>query len=684
MPRSRAADVFRILWSRRKNCSVVGQSSRRSCVLASQKTFKHFDKFQWRSVGTEWEYGNLFKTGSHVRERSRFIGRFRNRSEESQCITAGVNRHNLTASHALLILVWKRKTGKTNDPIMKKRFCAQCNTALIPGQVFCPVCGKETGTHTKDPIIPSAACDSPLAHFTWREPAAVLAAVILADVSLYHGDGFAGLALFVLMLPILFLLGTNSPLLNVRTSLFFVLAFFVSLKLIWCGNPAAVCVGLGVIFLIAALQAGMPLHLRSLIAYSFNGVFAAPYNFADYYRSLRRWQKTGGWTLQPAKQAAIFVPMALLLVFGTIFIFANPDLQATVQFYWGQCVEWFGRFTDWVPAFEQVLLWTAFAWVMIGLLRPRNTLELVQQNAIPQVDTITKKSEERNEKDLFYYAYFNSLISLIFLFGIYLCFEFYQNWTRDFPKGFNYSQHMHQGAAYLALALALSTLVLCTIFRGKTLYDTRLDMLKRLAMIWIVLNFLLAFAVYNRLYIYIDLNGLSWRRILGLLGSTCVVLGLIMVMRMILLSQGIRWLVYRYAWSVLAVVFIGYVFPFSWYISHYNVSRVMKGDIAPSIFLFPESWDMPEHYLASLPLLESEDEILREGAMAFFADYYSSLEKESTPKGYYRWTSFQWSKQRLIKAMEPRKEELRVYMARPIPERERAIQKFRMYTRRWI
>jgi len=243
---------------------------------------------------------------------------------------------------------------------------------------------------------------------------------------------------------------------------------------------------------------------------------------------------------------------------------------------------------------------------------------------------------------------------------------------------------MHLGAAYLTCALALSTLVLCTIFRGKTLCDPRIATLKKLAIIWLVLNFLLAFAVYNRLYIYIDLNGLSWRRIAGLLGSTAVVLGLIMVMRMILLSQGIRWLVYRYAWSVLAVIFIGYVFPFSWYISHHNVSRVMNGDLAPSIFLFPTSLDMPEHYLASLPLLESEDEIIREGAMAFFAVYYSSLERASTPKGYYHWTSFQWSEQRLKQALEPRKEELRLYMERPYSEREETIKKFRRYTNRWI
>lgn len=571
--------------------------------------------------------------------------------------------------------------------------------------------------------------------FTWREPVAVLAAVALADTTLYHGGGFAGLALLVLVLPLLCFFGVTKPLVNFRTLLFTGLALLVSLKLIWCGNEFVVLIGLSCVFLFAALQTAVPLRLADLISYMASWFSSAPGILRDYYHVLRH-RKTMRWTMDPAKRAAIGVPVGLLLVFGTIFVFANPDLQEKIQYYWKSLLDWIGQFSDWIPAFAQVCLWGGVAWIMLGVLRPRKIMgsqefyELLQGEAYHDsfsaeeqgevvraelveatpgiMDYVQKRlenpptklaasksvsssetSSEENPRAVFYYAYFNSLVSLILLFGVYLVFEFAKNWTRDFPEGFNYSQHMHKGALYLTLALALSTIVLCTIFQGKTLLDPRIKTLKRLGVIWTGLNFLLAVAVFNRLYIYIDLNGLSRLRIIGILGTIAVVLGLVMVVRMILLSKGMRWLVYRYTWSVLAVIFIGFVFPFSWYVSHHNVARVMEGDLAPSIFLFPHSLDSPEHYLASLPLLDSEDEVIREGARALFADYWNRnvssqfSEVKSLSSHPYQWTAFQYSRNLLKRALEERKDEIQPYLDNA-SQKEETIKTFRKYTNRWI
>jgi len=555
--------------------------------------------------------------------------------------------------------------------------------------------------------------------FTWREPVAVLVAVALVDATVYHGIGFAGIALLLFVLPLLFLFGVTKPLLNGQMLLFAGLAFLVSLKLIWSGNDTVVFLGSATVFLFAALQAGIPLHSKDLSKYWRSCINSPPSNCKDYYLFLRQWQGAG-WAITPAKLAAVFVPLGLILVFGTIFVFANPDLLEKIQICWTVFTDWIGRFSDWVPALPQVFLWVVTAWIMIGLLRPQSAqrigIDTSPQKLSPQVpqydpqtgkfvgmadrqsDELTDSTspqegndhplladtppKEGNDNAFFYYAYFNSLVSLSVLFGIYLVFEFAKNWTRNFPSGFNYSQHMHQGAAYLTLALALSTIVLCTIFRGKTLHDPRIKILLRLALIWVGLNFLLAFAVYNRLYIYIDLNGLSMLRVTGLLGTTAVVLGLVMVVRMLLRSEGIRWLIYRYTWSVLAVIFVGNVLPFDWYVSHHNVSRVMKGDLAPSIFLFPPSdWDEASYYLASLPLLESEDEIIREGAKAFFAEYYDTVQSDRLRWGNH-WTAFQWSRHILMNTLESRREEFQMYDN--IVKRQEAIQAFREYTNRWI
>ena len=569
-------------------------------------------------------------------------------------------------------------------------FCTHCEKELGDAAVFCPQCGApvKNGAKKKMPATDDRSMNEK--QFTWREPTAVLAAVVLADATIYHGAGFAGLALLVCILPLLFFFGVTKPIRSWQTLLFGGLALLVSLKLIWCGNEIAFLLGLGIVFLFAALQAGVPLYWRQLRAYATNWFVAAPLNLRDYSQSLRQ-QKNMGWAFAPARIAAVFVPLALLGVFGVIFVCANPDLQEKIEVYWNAFVNWIGNFSDWLPAAGQMLLWVAVIWIMLGALRPRNLLTLDLFRGMWSSDSENPFGTEKNqesipssgqEKVLLYYAYFNSFVSLIVLFGVYLFFEFAKNWNRDFPAGFNYSQHMHQGAAYLTLALALSTIVLCTVFQGKTLLDPRIQTLRRLAMGWIILNFLLAVAVYNRLYIYIDLNGLSQRRIAGLLGTTAVVLGIIMVMRMVLLSKGLRWLVYRYTWSVLAIIFIGYVFPLAWYVSHHNVSRVMQGEIPPAIFLFPPERDAAEHYLAPLPLLDCEDETIREGARALFAQYYSSMQSGGTDWGY-RWTAFQWSQRILKNRLESRKEELEPYLNN-IHRRNEAIQKFRQHTNRWI
>ena len=80
--------------------------------------------------------------------------------------------------------------------------------------------------------------------------------------------------------------------------------------------------------------------------------------------------------------------------------------------------------------------------------------------------------------------------------------------------------------------LALATVVLSLIFRGRTLGDPRLPALQRLAWIWSLENGLLAITVYNRLLIYIGFNGMTRMRLVGLFGISCVVVGFALVRKL--------------------------------------------------------------------------------------------------------------------------------------------------------
>src|SRR5687767_12184108 len=70
----------------------------------------------------------------------------------------------------------------------------------------------------------------------WRELAAVLAAVVLCDVALYRGHGFAGLAAATAGVPLLLAIGAPRPRLGWATWLLGGMLLLLAIKLTWCGS----------------------------------------------------------------------------------------------------------------------------------------------------------------------------------------------------------------------------------------------------------------------------------------------------------------------------------------------------------------------------------------------------------------------------------------------------------------
>src|SRR5690606_4545025 len=151
----------------------------------------------------------------------------------------------------------------------------------------------------------------------------------------------------------------------------------------------------------------------------------------------------------------------------------------------------------------EIICWIVVALCVGGLLRPMVTTWVLK----PLSRSVDADVAEPLFETPLYAAYRNTLIAVMALFSIYLVFEFATLWFRTFPKGFYYAGYAHEGAAWLTVALAATTFVLSAIFRESTMRDPRVESLKRLAWGWSALNLLLALAVYNRMWIYVDFNG---------------------------------------------------------------------------------------------------------------------------------------------------------------------------------
>ena len=183
------------------------------------------------------------------------------------------------------------------------------------------------------------------------------------------------------------------------------------------------------------------------------------------------------------------------------------------------------------------------------------------------------------------------------------------------------------------------------MFRGRILRDRRVGRLRVLASIWSAENLLLAAAVYNRLLIYVGFNGLTNMRIVGFYGVSAVVVGFLLVLLKIVQGHDFAWLLQRHLWTLAWAVYLYAITPVDALTTHYNVARILAGDLPPSVQLTEHELST-EGLLGLEPLLESPNLTVREGIAALVDRRRVVLEaaNESGP----RWTAYQLADARFL------------------------------------
>jgi hypothetical protein len=278
-------------------------------------------------------------------------------------------------------------------------------------------------------------------------------------------------------------------------------------------------------------------------------------------------------------------------------------------------------------------------------------------------------------------AYRNTLVVVILLFAGYLAFEFQSLWFRTFPVGFHYSGYAHEGAAWLTVALALASVILSAIFRGRILYDDRLPRLRKLAWLWSIENMLLAIAVYHRLFIYIGFNGMTRMRTVGLFGMSAVVVGFLVVLWKIARNHDFGWLVRRHLWTVSLAVYLYSITPVDLLVMRYNVRRILNGDSAPcvQISVHPIS---AEGYLVLHPLMDSADAMISEGLKSMLANRLDESERRALEREQKGWKSHQVAESRLLQQLRGMRSRWTAYDDPQI--RSAKLEEFHAYAYQWF
>lgn len=503
-----------------------------------------------------------------------------------------------------------------------------------------------------------------------QEVIAILLAVVLADVTIYRGHGFTGVAVFLLGACALLLFGKRRR--HWRVSLVIITGMLALLAahLVWYGSPLQVAAGIVLVIAFATGLDGQTPYLLAVLTTGSQAVLGGFRSLGEYSNSLRR----VGPRLNRMGSLNYILPALAFILFSVLFVLANPDV---VSFVSRQLELIVTRISDWLVRAAlrptEPLFWLGVALVMAGLLRP-----ILRFTALQPFFPAT--SEQTTAAAPLYTAFRNTLLTVIALFAVYLAYEFYTLWKRDFPENFYYAGYAHEGAAWLTVALVLATLILSLVFSGRVLDDPRLPKLRALAWIWSLENLLLSAAVYNRLFIYIDFNGMTRMRIIGLFGISLVVVGFLLVVWKILQQRSFAWLIHRQMWALGIAVYLFAITPVDWIAASYNVRRILDGDLSASVQIGVQKLDL-EGVMALSPLLDSGELVIRDGVAALIADRYLQLEADQQRRQIRGWTAFQYSDQVAIERFEAVREQWKEYEDHS--KRGAAIQRLYNFAYQW-
>jgi len=540
------------------------------------------------------------------------------------------------------------------------------HTTSLADPRLSPACRTEAEVEIHERCAPliSKPVDQPPVRL--REILALLLLVALCDVTIYRGHGFAGFATLLALAPLPLFLGTPRPAIRGATWLIAGMLLLLSARTLWLGSELGILVGLSLLVACSLTLHGRRPYVFDIVFHGLQTIAAGVLGLSDYLRSAARIAPRTSWVFW----LSWALPAAALVLFGTLFILANPDLVTIVVDVAGR---WLRQLGEWLAQLDagEIIFWLAVAWFSTGLFRP-------MMLRLPQMLTARAEAAERQRAETAIYgALRNTLIAVSLLFAVYLVFEFRTLWFRQFPKGFYYAGYAHQGAGWLTLA----TVALSVIFRGSVLDDPRLPHLRRLAWIWSAENLVLALTVYNRMQIYVEFNGMTRMRTIGLFGISTVVAGFCLVLWKIIHSRDFSWLVSRQLWALAVAVYLYSLTPVDAMVHSYNVRRVLAGDLAPSVQISVHPINS-EGVLVLQPLIHCRDPIIREGVRAMLAQREIEAETIASERANLGWTAYQLADALLLQRLRAHQHNWAAYRDDHI-KRQAALGRFHAYAYQW-
>lgn len=484
--------------------------------------------------------------------------------------------------------------------------------------------------------------------------------VLASDLLLYNSGGYAAWAGFLIIAAAVMLIAKRTLGASGFTLGVGLLIIACGLRLAWCGSLPAIYCATALIIALAMCLNGTPPYLPDAMRYCLHALVGSGFRLSRF-----SFTSAKSALSSPRARYGILLPLVVVIMFSVIFVLANPDVG---RWFNDQLTLLSRQLGEWLSGMDpvQFAFWFLSGWVALGLIHPAADYIF---EALPALKPTVRAPSDN------YTAVRNTLISVVVLFAGYLVFEFSTLWFRELPEGFYYAGYAHEGAFWLTVALALATFILSIAFSGTIIQDDRVEGLKRWAWIWSIENFLLGVAVFHRLLIYIDFNGMTRMRVIGLLGTLAVIIGFALVVYKISKGRGFLWLLRQQLWTVAIVAILYAILPVDYCVHRYNAGQILSGNPEPSTQI-PTHETSAEGLIPLVALLESDDDIIRTGMEATLADWLVDTKPAKD------WRDNQWAHQVLRDRLQPHLARLRPYIENSAL-RKVTMDKFFKYAYQW-
>ncbi|XOV67942.1 MAG: DUF4173 domain-containing protein [Fluviicola sp.] len=317
--------------------------------------------------------------------------------------------------------------------------------------------------------------------------------------------------------------------------------------------------------------------LLNVLGMSFSNIFLSYSElFSPKKTDTSEKQKDSKRKFQFKRLRYYIIPVAIIILFATLYGFANPEFGAYVNAVLGEVYEGL------IYLFKNIdffwVLTFLFGVIVCIFLLMRGKNEILEERDMEAKDdkirvrrklarsTMTGlKSEYR--VGIFLFGGLNLLLLMMNIMDIdrvWLNFEF---------EGQYLQQFVHYGTIVLIIAILLSIVLVLTFFRGNLNFYKKNIWLKRLCYLWLAQNAILAISAGVRNFYYIQHYSLAHKRIAVMFFILLVLYGLFSVFIKIRDTRSSFYMLRKNAVAWLIVLTVSAGFNWDRVIAKYNFSR---------------------------------------------------------------------------------------------------------------